>query len=94
MRTYIGYYHAKAFGARGYYKEESFEDVDRFHKFESDYKAAATRKNRYAQDFRIYSTAEAFLSDFGDDEQAINCANHFKENCNGKDRTTCRRQIL
>lgn len=40
MRTYIGYYHAKAFGARGYYKEESFEDVDRFHKFESDYKSA------------------------------------------------------
>ena len=72
-------------------------------KFESDYwtfsslptfiKAAATRKNRYAQGFRIYSTSEAFLSDFGDDEQAINCANHFKENCNGKDRTTGRRQI-
>ena len=51
-------------------------------KFESDYwifssfptfiKAAATRKNRYAQDLRIYSTADAFLSDFGDDEQAIN----------------------
>lgn len=40
MRTYIGYYHAKAFGALGYYKEESFEDVDRFHKFESDYKSA------------------------------------------------------
>ena len=72
-------------------------------KFESDYwifsslptfiKAAATRKNRYAQGFRIYSTAEAFLSDFGDDEQAISCANHFKENYNDKDRTTGRRQI-
>ena len=37
MRTYIGYYHAKALG---YYKEESFEDIDRFHKFESDYKFA------------------------------------------------------
>ena len=34
MRTYIGYYHAKAFGALGYYKEESFENVDRFHRFE------------------------------------------------------------
>lgn len=40
MRTYIGYYHAKAFGALGYYKEESFENVDRFHRFESDYKSA------------------------------------------------------
>lgn len=40
MRTYIGYYHAKSFGALGYYKEESFENVDRFHKFELDYKSA------------------------------------------------------
>ena len=40
MRTYIGYYHAKSFGALGYYREDSFEDVDRFHKFESDYKSA------------------------------------------------------
>ncbi len=72
-------------------------------KFESDYwifsslptfiKAAATRKNRYAQGFRIYSTAEAFLSDFGDDEQAVKCANYFKENSNGKTRTAGRRQV-
>jgi len=40
MRTYIGYYHAKSFGALGYYKEESFEDENRFHKFEADYKEA------------------------------------------------------
>ena len=40
MRAYIGYYHAKSFGALGYYREDSFEDVDRFHKFESDYKSA------------------------------------------------------
>lgn len=40
MRTYIGYYHAKSYGALGYYEEESFEDVERFHKFESDYKSA------------------------------------------------------
>ena len=64
-----------------------------FSSFPTLIKATATGKNRYAQDFRIYSTAESFLSDFGDDEQAINCANHFKENCNGKDRTTGRRQI-
>lgn len=40
MRTYIGYYHAKSFGALGYYHAAAFEDVDRFHKFELDYKAA------------------------------------------------------
>ena len=40
MRTYIGYYHAKSFGALGYYEENAFEDVDRFHKFENDYKSA------------------------------------------------------
>ncbi len=40
MRTYIGYYHAKTYGALGYYDEESFEDADRFHKFELDYKSA------------------------------------------------------
>ena len=55
-----------------------------FSSFPTFIKAAATGKNRCAQDFRIYSTAESFLSDFGDDEQAINCANHFKENCNGR----------
>lgn len=40
MRTYIGYFHAKSFGAIGYYEEDTFDDVDRFHKFEADYKAA------------------------------------------------------
>ena len=39
-RTYIGYYHAKAFEPLGYYSEETFDDIDRFHKFEKDYKAA------------------------------------------------------
>ena len=56
-------------------------------------KASATAKNRYAQEVRYYTSADRFLDDFGDDEQAINCANHFKENCNGKDRTTGRRQV-
>ena len=64
-----------------------------FSSFPTFIKASATEKNRYAQDFRTYSSAGSFLSDFGDDDQAINCANHFKENCNGKDRTTGRRQI-
>lgn len=40
MRTYIGYYHAKSFGALGYYEEDSFENVEGFRKFESDYKSA------------------------------------------------------
>ena len=40
MRTYIGYYHAQSFGALGYYAETAFENADRFHKFEIDYKAA------------------------------------------------------
>lgn len=40
MRTYIGYYHAKSFGALGYYEEDAFEDANRFHKFETDYKEA------------------------------------------------------
>lgn len=40
MRTYIGYYHAKTFGALGYYKEETFDNADRFHKFEAAYKEA------------------------------------------------------
>ena len=40
MRTYIGYYHAKSFGALGYYEESSFDDIDRFHKFEADYQSA------------------------------------------------------
>ena len=72
-------------------------------KFESEYwtfssfptfiKASATEKNRYAQDFRIYSSAGSFLSDFGDDEQAVKCANYFKENSNGKTRTAGRRQV-
>lgn len=39
MRTHIGYYHAKSYGALGYYEESSFEDAERFHKFEADYKA-------------------------------------------------------
>ena len=64
-----------------------------FSSFPTFIKAAATRKNRYAQDFRIYSTAESFLSDFGDDEQAVKCANYFKEDSNGKTRTTGRRQV-
>lgn len=40
MRTHIGYYHAKSFGALGYYEETAFDDVHRFYKFETNYKAA------------------------------------------------------
>ena len=40
MRTYICYFHAKSFVAIEYYEEDTFDDVDRFHKFEADYKAA------------------------------------------------------
>lgn len=40
MRTYIGYYHGKKFGALGYYDETSFADIDRFRKFETDYQKA------------------------------------------------------
>lgn len=40
MRTYIGYYHAKAFGPLGYHEESAFENADRFHKFEEDYESA------------------------------------------------------
>lgn len=40
MRTYIGYYHGKAFGALGYYDSNSFDNADWFHKFENDYKSA------------------------------------------------------
>ena len=47
-------------------------------------KAAPTRKNRYADGFRIYSSTERFLADFGDDIEATRCASYFKENCNGK----------
>ena len=64
-----------------------------FSSFPTFIKASATAKNRYAQEVRYYTSANRFLDDFGDDEQAIKCANHFKENCNGKDRTTGRRQI-
>ena len=64
-----------------------------FSSFQTFIKASATAKNRYAQDFRIYSSADRFLSDFGDDEQAVKCAKYFKEDCNGKTRTTGRRQV-
>ncbi len=40
MRTYIGYYHAKTYGALGYYNAEAFDDVKRFHRFEDDYHVA------------------------------------------------------
>lgn len=40
MRTHIGYYHAKFFGPLGYCDKSSFESIDRFHKFETDYKVA------------------------------------------------------
>lgn len=56
-------------------------------------KASATAKNRYAQDVRYYTSADRFLDDFGDDEQAVKCANYFKEDSNGKTRTTGRRQV-
>ena len=40
MRTYIGYYHAKQYGALGYLDSFSFEDEERFNKFTDDYKKA------------------------------------------------------
>ena len=56
-------------------------------------KASATAKNRYAQEVRYYTSADSFLDDFGDDEQAAKCANYFKEDSNGKTRTAGRRQV-
>ena len=40
MRTYIGYFHGKQYGALGYYDASSFENVERFEKFTEDYKRA------------------------------------------------------
>ena len=40
MRTYIGYYHAKSFGALGYYNKETFNNEEGFYKFKSDYESA------------------------------------------------------
>lgn len=40
MRTYIGYFHGKKYGALGYYDASSFEDEQRFHKFTDDYQDA------------------------------------------------------
>lgn len=42
MRTHIGYFHGKSYGALGYYESSSFEDEDRFDKFTNDYKKAIT----------------------------------------------------
>ena len=40
MRTYIGYFHGKTFGALGYYNASTFENEERFNKFTADYKKA------------------------------------------------------
>ncbi len=56
MRTYIGYYHAKKYGSLGYYDENAFEDIERFQKFESDYKAAIEE----------YGDKEAFVKHHND----------------------------
>ena len=40
MRTHIGYFHGKTYGALGYYCSSSFEDEGRFNKFTDDYKKA------------------------------------------------------
>lgn len=40
MRTHIGYFHGKTYGALGYYEASSFEDEERFIKFTDDYKNA------------------------------------------------------
>ena len=56
MRTYIGYYHAKKYGSLGYCDETAFEDVERFRKFESDYKAAISE----------YGDKEAFVKHHND----------------------------
>lgn len=64
-----------------------------FQAFSTFIKASPSRKNRYQQDIRIYSSADRFLSDFGDDEHAVRCANYFKENQNGKTRSASRREV-
>lgn len=64
-----------------------------FQAFSSFIKASPSRKNRYRQDIRIYSSADSFLSDFGDDEHAVMCANYFKESQNGKARAASRRKV-
>ena len=64
-----------------------------FQAFSSFIKASPSRKNRYRQDIRIYSSADSFLSDFGDDEHAARCANYFKESQNGKARAASRRKV-
>ncbi len=56
MRTYIGYYHTKKYGSLGYRDETAFEDVERFQKFESDYKTAIDE----------YGDKEAFVKHHND----------------------------
>ena len=56
MRTYIGYHHAKAFGALGYHDEKTFEDKARFKKFEEDYKKS----------IKEYGEKEAFVKHHND----------------------------
>jgi len=56
MRTYIGYYHARKYGALGYYDEKSFDDPIRFRKFEDDYKKAIEE----------YGDKEAFVKHHND----------------------------
>lgn len=64
-----------------------------FQAFSTFIKASPSRENRCQQDIRIYSSADRFLSDFGDDEHAVICANYFKENQNGKTRSASRREV-
>lgn len=57
-----------------------YSDYWEFQSFPTFIKASPSLKNRYHQCFRIYASADEFLADFGDDEQAVICATHFNEN--------------
>ncbi len=70
-----------------------YSDYWTFQAFHTFIKASPSKKNRYHQDIRIYSSADRFLSDFGDDEHAVRCANYFKESQNGKTRSASRREV-
>ena len=65
-----------------------------FQSFPTFIKASPSLKNRYQQGFRIYASADAFLADFGDDEQAVICATHFNENKKGKARSVTKRKVV
>jgi len=69
IRSYIGYYHGKTYGALGYYDTSAFENEERFQKFTDDYKKAIDEygdkeifvqhhKESYDGDFPIWVLVE------------------------------------